>query len=105
MAIGVLNLFDATTDDLINGVILLRKIPLYNLDCLQMAVEADCQKFVALTSVQNLLTGIWYGKVSSKSGVKATLKVYLMSMDIFCCFYPAYKVFKSEVYLQKKYVL
>lgn len=75
MAIGVLNIFDNSTDDLINGVILLRKIPFYNLDCLQMAVEADCQKFVALSSVQNLLTDIWYGKVVSVSGAKGTIKV------------------------------
>lgn len=75
MAIGVLNIFDSTTDDLINGVILLRKIPFYNLDCLQMAVEADCKKFVSLSSVQNLLTDIWYGKIASKSGMKATIKV------------------------------
>lgn len=75
MAIGVLNIFDGTTDDLINGVILLRKIPMFNLDCLQMAVEADCQKFVSLSSVQNLLTDIWLGKVTSKSGSKATIKV------------------------------
>jgi hypothetical protein len=75
MAIGVLNLFDSTTDDLINGVILLRKIPFFNLDCLQMAVEADCQRFVALSSVQNLLTDIWFGKVTSKTGLKASLKV------------------------------
>ncbi len=75
MSVGVLNIFDSTTDDIINGVILLRKIPFYNLDCLQMAVEADCQKFVALSSVQNLLTDIWYGKIASKSGFKAGFKV------------------------------
>ena len=75
MAIGVLNIFDATTDDLINGVILLRKIPFFNLDCLQMAVEADCKKFVSLSSVQNLLTDIWYGKIASTSGLKASFKV------------------------------
>lgn len=76
MAIGVLNIFDATTDDLINGVILLRKIPFYKLDCLQMAVEADCKKFVSLSSCQNLLTDIWYGKIASKSGMKASIKVF-----------------------------
>ena len=81
MSIGVLNIFDSTTDDLINGVILLRKIPFYNLDCLQMAVESDCQKFVALSSVQNLLTGIWYGKIVSKSGVKAGIRVCLLFID------------------------
>lgn len=76
------SIFDATTDDLINGVILLRKIPFYNLDCLQMAVEADCQKFVALSSVQNLLTDIWYGKIASKSGFKAGMKFIISCISI-----------------------
>jgi len=86
MSVGVLNIFDSTTDDIINGVILLRKIPFYNLDCLQMAVEADCQKFVALSSVQNLLTDIWYGKIASKSGFKAGFKVQMKLELVFLSF-------------------
>ena len=82
MSIGVLNIFDSTTDDLINGVILLRKIPFYNLDCLQMAVEANCEKFVALSSVQNLLTDIWYGKVVYKAGIKAGIKFAFSCMSM-----------------------
>ena len=79
MAIGVLTLFDKSTDDIINGVILLRKIPFYNLDCLQMAVEADCQKFVSLSCVQNLLTDIWYGKIQIKSGLRGKIWVNLVA--------------------------
>jgi hypothetical protein len=82
MAIGVMNIFDSTTDDLINGVILLRKIPFYNLDCLQMAVQADCQKFVALSSVQNLLTDIWHGKLTCKSGFKANFQFCISCLSI-----------------------
>ena len=82
MSIGVLNIFDSTTDDLINGVILLRKIPFYNLDCLQMAVEANCEKFVALSSVQNLLTDIWYGKVVYKAGIKAGIKFLISCLSL-----------------------
>lgn len=81
MAIGVLNIFDATTDDLINGVILLRKIPFYNLDCLQMAVIADCKKFVSLSSVQNLLTDIWHGKIIANAGFKAGFKFMLSCLS------------------------
>ena len=77
MAIGVINIFDKSTDDIINGVILLRKIPFYNLDCLQMAVEGDCQKFVALSSVQSLLTDIWYGKVQVTTGFKGRIGFFL----------------------------
>jgi hypothetical protein len=82
MSIGVLNIFDSTTDDLINGVILLRKIPFYNLDCLQMAVEANCEKFVALSSVQNLLTDIWNGKVVYKAGIKAGIKFFISCLSL-----------------------
>jgi len=87
MAIGVLNIFDATTDDLINGVILLRKIPFYNLDSLQMAVIADCKTFISLSSVQNLLTDIWNGKIVANAGWKAGIKVK-----------------KNEIYNQTKYL-
>lgn len=91
MAIGVLNIFDKSTDDIINGVILLRKIPFYNMDCLQMAVEGDCQKFVALSSVQNLLTDIWFGKVHYTPGVRGRIWFFLSCMTMgllapFCVF-------------------
>lgn len=81
MACGVLNVFDGTSDDLINGIILLQKIPFYGLDCLQIAVEARCLKFIALPSVQNLLTDIWNGKIESKSGFKAAIKVHCFFSD------------------------
>ncbi len=87
MSIGVLNIFDSITDDLINSVILLRKIPFYNLDCLQMAVKADCKRFVALSSVQNLLTDIWCGKISSKTSYKGGFKVHTDTISSYlACF-------------------
>ena len=57
MACAVLCLFDAMTDDLINGVLLLQKIPYYKINCLKMADEADCLKFISLPCVQDILTG------------------------------------------------
>jgi hypothetical protein len=75
MAIGVLNIFDEASIDLINGVILLQKIPYYNMNCLEMASEARSQKFLSVTSVQNLLTEIWFGKIDFKNGLKSNLKV------------------------------
>ena len=75
MAIGVMNIFDEASLDLINGVILLQKIPYYNMNCLEMASEARSQQFLSVTSVQNLLTEIWFGKIDFKSGFKSNLKV------------------------------
>jgi hypothetical protein len=36
MACNVLRLFDSASDDLINGVLLLQKIPYFKIDCLKM---------------------------------------------------------------------
>ena len=75
MACGVLNIFDSFSNDLINGVILLQNIPYFNLNCLEMAVEAKCLKFISLPSVQNLLTDIWNGKIVFKTSFKSGIAV------------------------------
>jgi hypothetical protein len=36
MACCVLQIFDATSDDIINGCLLLQKIPYYQINCLKM---------------------------------------------------------------------
>jgi hypothetical protein len=76
MAIGVMNIFDEASVDLINGVILLQNIPYYNMNCLEMASEARSQRFISVTPVQNLLTEIWFGKIDFKDGFKSNLKVF-----------------------------
>ena len=75
MSCQVLSIFDRSSDDIINGIILQQKVPYYGLDCLQMAVEAKCMKFISLSSVQNLLTDIWNGKIENKAGIKGSVKV------------------------------
>ena len=51
---GVLEKFDETSDGLSNGVLLLQKVPYYKLNCIELAAQADCKKFIALSPVQNL---------------------------------------------------
>ena len=92
MAIGVMNIFDEASLDLINGVILLQKIPYYNMNCLEMASEARSQRFISVTSVQNLLSEIWFGKVDFKDGFKSNLKVFFKISD--------YLFFKKENNIQ-----
>jgi hypothetical protein len=53
------------------SVLLLQKNPYYNLDCLELAVEAKCMNFFSLTPVQNLLTSIWNGNTEVQTGPKA----------------------------------
>lgn len=77
MSCGVLEIFDNTSDDIVNGVVLLQKIPYYELNCLQIAVEAKCLKFISLSTVQNLLTEIWNGRIETKSGLKGRIKVII----------------------------
>ncbi len=75
LAIGVWNTFDHNTDDLINDVILLRVVPYYNIDLLEMAVEGDSKKFVSHPSIQDLLTNIWHGNLVLKPKPTAKLTV------------------------------
>jgi hypothetical protein len=81
LAIGVLDTFDMNTDDWINGVILLRRCPYFNISLLQMSVEAKSRRFVAQPAVQNLLTYIWNGKVMLNQGVVPTIQVCFRLFD------------------------
>jgi hypothetical protein len=75
MACDVITMLDIYTDDLTSGVILLQKIPHYGLDCLELAEEAKCLRFLSLYSVQNIITDIWHGKIEQKRGFKAIIAV------------------------------
>ena len=81
LAIGVLNIFDLNSDDLINSIVLLRQINIYGMDCLQMAVEARCLKFVSLPTVQILITEIWNGNLTMSKGFKANLKFIISCLS------------------------
>lgn len=75
-ACEVLYLYDIDSDDFMNGIILLQKISYYsNLDCLKMAVEANCLKFISLPAVQNLITSVWDGQVIYKPNFTFRFKV------------------------------
>jgi len=75
-ACGVLTLFDENNDDLMNGVILLQKVPYYeDLNSLEIAIQGDCLKFISLSCVQTLITSVWNGEIASKGGFAGTLKV------------------------------
>jgi len=72
---GVLEKFDETSDNFSNGVLLLQRVPYYKLNCIELAAQADCKKFIAQTPVQCLLNDIWNGKIENKQGVKNQIKV------------------------------
>ncbi len=75
MAYQVLDTIDNSTPDLINQILLLRKIPYYNRNCLELSVEAGSKKFVSLPAVQNLLNEIWLGNIEIENDFIGNLKV------------------------------
>jgi len=75
-ACSVLTYFDKNNDDLKNGDILLQKVPYYeDLNCLDLAIQGNCLKFISLSCVQTLITSVWNGEIASKSGLLGTINV------------------------------
>lgn len=75
MACNIITSIDNTTLDVINHAILVRKIPGYNLTCLELAVKAGSLKFISLPTVQNLLHDIWIGNIEIEQDFRGSLKV------------------------------
>lgn len=76
MSVDLVNMFDQSMDDESNYKYLLSEVSIFGLNCLQLAVIGMRRKFVATSLVQNLLTQIWNGKVTSRTDLKTRLKVY-----------------------------
>ncbi|XP_071824925.1 transient receptor potential cation channel subfamily M member-like 2 isoform X3 [Apostichopus japonicus] len=67
LAIGVLNECHDQEEDR-TLIMMIRNLPNWgNTTCLTMAVQAENRKFIAQSSVQNLLTQIWLGKISDEN--------------------------------------
>ena len=70
-----MSIFDDNTDDKYNLDILMSKIMYFNLNILEMAEIGDCKKFISEPTVQNILTSVWLGQESYKTGFIKNLKV------------------------------
>lgn len=70
-----MHLLDINLDDEQNFNYLLKTIDIFELNCLELAVNGKHQKFVAHTLIQSLLTEVWHGQLSAKSDFKAIIKV------------------------------
>jgi hypothetical protein len=75
LANGVLTLYDASLDEITILTKLLRKIPFFGVNCLELASIGERETFLACPCVQNHLTRIWYGKMSVKDDLSPSLKV------------------------------
>ena len=61
MAIGVITIFEEHSRDVVYDVLIRRYIKDYDLDCLQLSVECNCETFVSSSVVQRNLNNIWIG--------------------------------------------
>ena len=61
MAIGVITVFEEHSRIVIDDVLIRRYIKDYDMDCLQMSVECNCETFVSSSVVQRNLNNIWRG--------------------------------------------
>jgi hypothetical protein len=69
-----MNVFDTNTRDSMNSVLMTAKIPFLKTDCLDFAVKCECRRFVALPSIQDVITKMWYRKIVHKTGSSFKLK-------------------------------
>jgi len=71
-----MNIFDNNTRDLMNYHLMKTKVPFFqNCELLEFAVQCECKNFVALESIQNVITELWYGQLIHKAGTRFRLKV------------------------------
>ena len=61
LAIGVLNASEQNTRDLVSDVLIIRYLPFIKMDCLQLAVDCNCEEFLSHSAVQRTLDKIWKG--------------------------------------------
>ncbi len=62
LAIDLLKVYDKNTRDSINDLLVVRYIPLVDMDCLELASKCQCSSFLATHIVQHILNNIWTGK-------------------------------------------
>ena len=62
MAIGLLGVYYKNTRENVVDVLVIRYIEELGMDCLELAVHCECEKFVSSPTVQRILTNIWNGK-------------------------------------------
>jgi hypothetical protein len=68
------NFYD-NEDPIVTGILLLRKTPFYNVDCLHMAIQADSKEFISHLCVQKVLNVIWNGNIAHTVGIKDNINV------------------------------
>lgn len=82
LAISIIEIFDDNTEDEYNLDILMCEIKYFNLNILEMAELGDCKKFISQPTVQNILTSVWLGQESYKTGFTKTFKFLISCLSL-----------------------
>lgn len=59
---GVLQTFDSNSRDIISDILIIRYIDYLRKDVLELAVICECEEFVSMPIVQNVITAVFYGE-------------------------------------------
>ncbi len=62
MAINLIKTFTDNTRECVDDVLVIRYLKHFKMDCLELAIESKCEKFVSNSMVQNILDKIWTGE-------------------------------------------
>jgi hypothetical protein len=76
MAVGILNLYDASKDEIVVFDKMLKEVPAFGINFLELASAGRREAFLASTCVQNYLTRTWYGEITTKDDKITNLKVF-----------------------------
>ena len=79
MAIGVLNLFDIAIENSENNKMLMKKVPFFEFNCLEIAFAGSNSVFMSHPFIQNILDKIWRGNISNMDDFIGIIKVNIFS--------------------------
>jgi hypothetical protein len=77
MAIGTLKIFDDERTDKVDDVLIVRYFKEFKMDCLDLAIECECEQFVSTQMVQRVLDKIWLGKRNDSSTIVSIFILFL----------------------------
>jgi hypothetical protein len=66
LAIGLLKVYDETISGTIRDVLIIRYIPLFGMDCMELAENCGCMMFLSDPIINNILEDIWAGRKIEK---------------------------------------
>jgi hypothetical protein len=71
-----LQTFDNNTREIISDVLIIRFIGYLKRDVLELAVHCECEEFVSMSIVQNVITSIFYGEKYDEADLVSSFNIF-----------------------------